>query len=373
MLSRAVNASKAHGVPHLMSDILTDFHFAQPLWLVLIPCIAVGWLAWRRFYVGHASRNDYSAFADAHLLPFLLRNVSPDAESRSQMSGVLAALSAVCMVLALAGPRWDYDEQTVFQRPHAMVVVLDLSRSMLGTDVKPNRLERAKQEITDLLQAAEAKGISVGLVGYASTAHVLSPITEGVQTIKSLLPSLEPQLFAHQGSDPLDAIKQARTLLQRFAEQTGAEQGHILLITDGDMPDSIQAVNREAVNAFKASDGTLSIATHVLGVGTQSGAPVADGKGSALKTRSGKVHISRMDAPSLVKLVQQTGGTFTIANYRGDDTKAIIDAVEGGKADDALAETTHRIWRERYIIPLLIAMLLCMFTVPSLHRQKGQS
>ncbi len=347
---------------------MEGFHFSDPLWLLLlIPALLLWrwWVTWPRADDGTV-RARLEQFIDPHLLPYLLKDgAKRTAEAtgrRWQVSPGLPELLAACLIIvALAGPRWGYDEQPIFQRPKAMMVLLDLSRSMRASDVQPSRMERAKQELHDLLDAARAQGVSVGLVGFAATAHVLAPVTEGIHTIEALMPSLSPSLFSRQGSDPLAGLQQAADLLARYSELSGTEKAHIILLTDGDMPEMAEDVVKAA---GELASGAVPMAVHVLTVGTEVGAPIPE-RGAYLTDGRGRMVMSRLDVAAMQAVAEAGQGVFVQADYVRDDTDALMQAVIGdGVAEEEMVERSQRIWHERFIIPLLIAMVILVWRMP---------
>jgi Ca-activated chloride channel family protein len=248
-------------------------------------------------------------------------------------------------VLAMAGPRWDYTSVQLYQPGTNLVVLMDLSRSMEVTDVKPSRLARARQEIEDLLVANE--GIRVGLIGFASVAHVVSPITEDASTLRHLLPTLSTELVQFQGSRIEIALERARRLL---AGQPANGSYALLLVTDGDFAaPGLEDQARE----LREQD----IRLHVLGVGTSQGGYVP-AKGGGWIQEGGKPVVSRLNEELLHRVAEQGGGGYHRADFLDDDTRAVLDRLTQDGPPQALEERAYRIWNERY--HLLVAAMLVM-------------
>jgi Ca-activated chloride channel family protein len=152
----------------------TGLHFAQPLWLLgllVIPGVLF-WL-WKSAPVRRAGQE--SRYADAHLMPYL-SGAATMRMVHSRRALLAWALVWGLLSLAMAGPRWGYHQINPFEPGADLVVLLDISRSMGVRDVRPSRLERARQEIQDLVQSGT--GVRIGLVAFATIAHVVTPITE---------------------------------------------------------------------------------------------------------------------------------------------------------------------------------------------------
>lgn len=317
------------------------FHFAEPLWLwaLLLPV-----LLWMMPRMRHSEGDDtrLKAYADPHLLPHLLLG-KRDRRPSQRRRFLWWALLWVLVVLAMAGPRWDFTEVAVSRPGTNLVILLDLSRSMDVIDERPSRLARARQEIEDLLD--RETGVKVGLVAFASVAHVVAPITEDSDTLRHLLPSLSTDLVRFPGSRLSQGFARAERLL---AGQPAGEPGAFLVISDGDFPEEGLVAQAEALH-------DRGIRVHVLGIGTPEGGPVPlpPMGGGSLGAR-GPV-ASKLDEEKLQSLAEAGGGLYQRADFRDADTAAIWKRILAD-ADPAASEsdTAKRVWNERY--PWLVAL-----------------
>ena len=198
-----------------------DFHFLRPEWLWALPVvIGITWtLARRRLAPG-----SWQSVVDPALVPYVL--------STGQVKGLsyrwwLMLLGGILAVLSLAGPSWNRVEQPVFRSEQAMVIALDLSRSMDAQDLVPSRLTRARLKILDILER-RASG-QTALVVYSSNAFTVTPLTTDADTVAALVNSLSTDIMPSRGSYPSAAIEKGQQLL----EQAGVALGEVLLITDG--------------------------------------------------------------------------------------------------------------------------------------------
>jgi len=166
-------------------NMLDSFHFLRPWWLLFTPI----WI-WLSYHVWHTGQqqNGWSSLCDPALLSYL---VGESGQQKSTSKLWLAAISMAGLIasIALAGPVWKQLPQPVFQATSAMILVLDLSRSMDAADVKPSRLIRAKQKLQDIL-AARTEG-QTGLIVFAGSAFDVVPLTTDNKAILSLLSSLD--------------------------------------------------------------------------------------------------------------------------------------------------------------------------------------
>ncbi len=271
-----------------MSEAL---HFVQPEWFwALLP------LAWLLWFLHHSGAADtaWRRIVDANLLPYLL--VTP-AGQHSRKILWLSGIGWLLAVIALADPVWERQPQPVFRNQAARVVVLDLSNSMLATDIKPSRLARARYKVTDILkQSADGQ---TGLVVFAGDAFTVAPLTTDTETIQSLLSPLEPALMPVQGSRADLGLRQAGELLA----QAGVPQGDILLITDGfSGADAIDAAKDLRDRGYRIS---------VLGVGASSDIPAPNGRGGFIRDQNDNVVLVKLDTAALKQLATAGGGRYT--------------------------------------------------------------
>ena len=317
--------------------MLADFHFLRPDWLWAMPLIAAAAVMLARRQLGPGSWQNVVAPA---LAPYvLLRSPNPKADYRWWLMWVAGAI----VVLSLAGPAWQRIEQPVFRSEQAIVVALDLSRSMDAQDVAPSRLLRARLKILDLLE--QRKTGLTALVVYSSNAFTVTPLTTDTDTVAALVNSLSTDIMPSRGSYPLAAINKSRQLL----EQAGAVFGEVLLITDGG---SSSAAEKAARN-LKGAGYTLS----VLGVGTPAGAPIPKPGGGFVTNKSGQIAVPQLEESSLRRLAGAGGGRFAVLSADSRDLDLLLSGtVSSGAATDDLLATDQ--WREEGPWLLLLLMPL---------------
>lgn len=198
---------------------MMDWHFLRPWWLLaFLPLFVLLWRLWRQRPVLVSWR----AVCDEHLLDRLIEQ-NPQSQRKAALMILFA--SAACMILALAGPAVVRLPVPSFQSALPRVLVLDMSDSMLFTDLKPDRLSRARFKLHDiLLKKAEGQ---FGLVVYTGEAFVVSPLTEDANTIDALLQSLTPDIMPLRGHNAAMALDEARKLILN----SGYHQGQVLLLS----------------------------------------------------------------------------------------------------------------------------------------------
>lgn len=335
------------------------FHFAQPLWLwALLAVLPVA--LWLAFTTIRVQRGPIHRYADPHLLPHLTG--TRDLSSGERWGRFVRwSLLWLLAVLALAGPRWDFTDMRLFRPGSDLVILLDISRSMQVTDVQPSRLGRARQEIFDLIDRRAP--VRIGLIAFASTAHVISPLTEDTNSLRLALPSLSTELVRLQGSRLDSALERAQQLLQGQPEDSSRS---ILLITDGDFDEpGLESYVKEL-----ARSGTRLM---VLGVGTEDGGQVPAAEGGWLLDRARNPIQSSLQEDLLRRLADAGNGVYMTADFRDDDTSRILGlAVERSKAQEVGDEQT-RVWNERFyllVLPLLL-LVLPRYRVNPVRRRAG--
>lgn len=304
------------------------FHFLRPAWLALLLPFAL--LCWRLLRRGDAARL-WQSICDEALLPYLLVHKSA---GRNPVNLGIFLLSGVTAIVALAGPTWERLPTPVFRDESALVLLLDLSRSMDATDISPSRLERAKFKITDILR--QRREGQTALIVYAAEPFVVTPLTNDVATIESQLPALRTGIMPSQGSAGSSAIEKGIDLLQ----QAGMTTGELLLVTDG-----LGLAELERAKAVVEQSG---IRLSILGVGTAEGAPIPDASGGFIKDAGGNIVLEPLRAKELRELAATSGGVYQAVRTDDKDIGVFLTLIEN-QLNQRNAATTDLFadrWRE---------------------------
>ena len=313
-----------------------DFQWLRPAWLLAAPLLVLLAVLLAR---GRLALGNWQKVVDPALLPFVLeRTAGGGSDGRWWLFGCGAVIAS----LALAGPAWQRIEQPVFRADQALVIALDLSRSMDAADIEPSRLARAKLKILDILKARESG--QTALVVYSANAFTVTPLTTDTDTIAALVNSLGTDIMPSRGSYPEVAVDKGQQLL----EQAGAAFGEILLITDGG---SSPSANERAA-ALRATGYALS----VLGVGTTDGAPIPRRSGGFVTDNRGRIAVPRLEVSGLKALAAAGGGRYATLTAGDNDIEQLLSgrAYSAGAASDGALATDR--WREEG--PWLILLLL---------------
>ena len=325
---------------------LSEFHFLRVEWLWLLPLW--GLVLWFLPKI-QSSQIDWAQWI-APPLQRLFVVSSQISQHRKKQLQVGFALIWILGTLALAGPAWERLPQPLLVRDQARVILLDLSYSMLATDLQPNRLERARYKIEDLLNRFQEGQTAIVL--YAGDAHTLVPLTEDVETIRTLLPSLHPSLMPVRGSRPDLAFENVIEMLN----QVDIQNSHLVWITDGIDDQQVKPLQ----NLLSSQRHKLT----VLAVGTPSGAPIVLEKGNYLKDTNNNIVIPQLDLTPLKAVAEALGGQVLPVQYDDSDLERLVASEEKDQGFQEQEEelTTDR-WREEgpWLFVLLLPLVAMIF------------
>ena len=271
--------------------------------------------------------------------------------SRIVLKIAILSIALAMIILALARPRAGFDWQ---DRPAGgvdIMVVLDLSNSMLADDLKPNRLERAKRELSDLLDMLQ--GDRIGVVAFAGASFVQCPLTRDYSLAKLLLSQLDTDLIPIQGTMVGDAIRKATDSLLK-GEAADSEGKAIILITDGeDQGSSPIEASRQA--------GEKGIRIFSIGIGEVGGSPIPLPGGGIKKDSQGKIVMSRLDEATLVQISENSGGTYVRSTSGDLDLEKIyLNGIRKTIDDQEFGTFRQKVWHEKFGWFLFFAILLLM-------------
>jgi len=319
------------------------FEHLQILWLLLVLPPALALFFWQ---AARARRKLLEQFIQARLLSTLTVGISP---ARKKIQFGCLVFAVALLVVTLARPQRGFDLQEVEQRGLDIVVAVDTSKSMLATDIAPNRLTRARLAALELMQKAGTD--RMGLVAFAGDAFLECPLTIDNTAFQQCVQALDVNTIPQGGTAIAAAIK---TALTAFKE--GNHHKVLVLFTDGE--DNDTGALEAAQDAAKAG---LKIFT--VGIGTDKGELVrvaaANGNSDYVRDEQGNVVKSHLNEALLQQIAGATGGFYL--PLRGANT---IDTLyERGLAPLPKSEGKERLVRryhEQFHWPLALAMLLLL-------------
>ena len=325
---------------------MAEFHFIRPLWLIGLP---VGiWLIWKLVRRSGALGRWHELVDDA-LKPYVLTAPDLSLKEHNWLTGA-AIIAWVLATVALAGPTWERLPVPAYRSSEALVVALDLSRSMDAGDLQPTRLARAKLKLLSLLER-RASG-QTGLIVFSAHAFTVSPLTADTETITALVSSLTSDIMPSRGSYPEAGVNRAIQIMR----QTGISQGEVLLMTDSAVSPGMEALAQEL-----REDGFI---LHVMAIGTAEGGPIAQPRGGFLTDNVGQVVVSQVDLGGLERLANLGGGRF--ASLTPDDRDLdylfpISNLLNAGASESMDFQTD--VWRDQgpWLSLLLVPLVALAF------------
>lgn len=349
---------------------MSEFHFIRPLWLLAV--VVLVWVIWQ------LRKIRISSSAWHHVIPKHLANMLLSSnENKKPVSLIPASVIGLLFIFALAGPTWQKLPQPVFDVERGSVLIMDMSFSMLATDIKPNRLTIARYKAMDLVEKIDEG--EIGLVAYAGDAFIISPLTADINNIKLLLPSLSPNIMPELGSNPYPALVLANEMLLN----SGHIEGDIYWVTDGVSADELRDINDFA------SEHPHRI--NILGVGSDQGAPITLANGELMKDRGGNIVIPKMNSPRLAGISKNSGGVFSQITADDSDLENLseLKALDAKKELQNEQDNLGDQWQEMGPYLLLLALplmlgyfrrgvlftpvLLSLVIATSLHTPKAQA
>ncbi len=320
-------------------------HIIRPEFLLLLPLALAFWLWLNR----RSTATDWHNYLPARSIAVLQVRRS---SSKSLLKWALLTIWLL-IILAASGPSWQKQSLPALENQRALVVLLDLSPSMRSTDVAPDRITRARFELIDVLRAFEDG--QLGLVAYAGSAHIVSPLTDDANNISALVPALSPDVMPDQGSN----VEAAVELAQRLLDDAGIGSGNLLLITDGVDEGALVEIRK-----LLKPQRSLSI----LGVGSDNPTPIPAIGGGFVSDSQGDIVLTQLNRASLQSLARATRGRFSQLKPDDSDTQLLVSSLaeqyqDGNSSDtnlglsaeyDSWADKGH--WLVLLVLPLFIML-----------------
>ena len=318
-------------------------------WLVTIPAFVVAYVVYTK-----RKQRQLQEFGD----PELLSQLMPDAsKSRPLWKFSLLLLALTLLIIAAARPQYGQNEKTVKRQGIEVMVALDISNSMLAEDVAPNRLDRAKQMLSKMMD--NMVDDKVGLVVFAGDAFTQLPITCDYVSAKMFLGTITPSLIPTQGTAIGAALQ---TAITSFGAQESDAGRAIVLITDGENhEDDAIAVAKKAQE--------LGIRVFVIGIGKPEGSPIPKpGTNDYFKDRSGQVVVSRLNEEMCQQIAAAGNGIYVRCDNTNTAMRALQQELERIATTD-LETTIYADYNEQYQSFVLIALLLLIIEFFILSRK----
>ena len=246
----------------------------------------------------------------------LIKKLSPDKSPfKSTLKFVVLLLAFACLIMALVNPKIGTKTETVKREGIDIVFAVDVSKSMLAEDIAPNRLDKTKQIISQIMN--ELGSDRIGVVAYAGSAFPVLPLTTDYGVAKMFVQSMNPGMVSSKGTSIEDAIK----ISESYFDPKSKTSKLVILISDGE--DHSEGAKATAEEAKK---GGLKILT--IGVGTTKGGPIPLKRNGVVESfqrdRQNEVVITKLNESSLQEIAKITEGKY----INGRNTKEVVDFVK---------------------------------------------
>ncbi|MBN1870561.1 MAG: VWA domain-containing protein [Candidatus Omnitrophica bacterium] len=319
-------------------------HFGQLNMLVWLWSVVglVAFLIWaKRHRKGAVER-----FAQEQLVDELANCFHP---KKAKIKQVLLVGIFVFSVLALIRPQWGFQWREVKRQGIDILVVVDTSKSMLTQDVKPNRLERTKFAVQDLLK--KLKGDRIGLIAFSGASFLVCPLTVDYGGFQASLKGLNVDTIPRGGTNLAKAIQEAI----KDYDETASEHKAIVIVTDGD------DLEGDPITAAKKAK-EKGIKVYCVGIGSDEGELIQlkreDGQATFLKDREGNYVKSRLNENLLKQIALITGGIYVRASGSQFGLDLIYERELSKLEKRDIEEKMEKRYFERFQFPLAAALLL---------------
>ena len=320
------------------------FRFANPdllYLLLLIPVLIV------LFIINNIRRHkSLERLGDAHLVRRLIPESS---SSRPIIKFIILSFAFAVMIIMLARPQFGSKLEEVKKQGVEVIIALDVSNSMLAEDIQPDRLTRAKQALSRLIDNLDNDRI--GLIVFAGDAYTQIPITTDYVSAKMFLNTIGPDMVPKQGT----AIAAAIDLGMRSFTPGEGKSRAMIIITDGE--------NHEDDPVSKAAEaGRSGIVIHTIGIGSTEGVPVpvlVNGRKDFLKDTDGNTVVSKLDEELLKKIAAASGGSYVRANNSNIGLDEVYSEIKGMKKQE-MESKMYTEYNDHFQIFTAIALILLL-------------
>ncbi|OWV14440.1 MULTISPECIES: VWA domain-containing protein [Fibrobacter] len=330
--------------------------FAEPmfLWgLLTLPLFALLFV-----YAYHRRKKLAARFVSLSMLPKLSTSVSP----WRRLAKVTILLFAIAFLfVALARPQWGRKMEHIERRGLDLVLLQDISLSMLAEDVKPNRLTRSRHEISAFLESLS--GDRVGLVAFSGEAQVMVPLTLDYGTVQMMLRELTPG-WLMPGTNLEKAIRKGMDLYRNSG--SAGQYSVMILMSDG------EELEAAAVNAAKEA-AEMGIRIYTIGIGSREGVPIPvpskNGEVAYKKDMQGNIVTTRLEDGTLQEIASVTGGLYFYANPGEFQLQKVLTEIASLEKKEQATDRMEN-YQDRYQIFLALAALL--FLIEALVSERGR-
>jgi len=271
-------------------------------------------------------------------------------KSRPLLKFIIQSIAFIAAVIMLSRPQFGSKLEDVKKQGVEVIIALDVSNSMLAEDIQPDRLTRAKQAISRLVD--DLSNDKIGLIVFAGDAYTQIPVTTDYISAKMFLSTINPDMVPKQGTSIGAAINLGMRSFSPGEEKSKA----LVIITDGENhEDDPVSMAEEAAKA--------GIVIHTIGIGSVEGVPVRviiNGRRDFLKDVEGNTVISKLDEDILKKVALSANGTYVRASNSNIGLDEIFNEIRQMK-DQELESTMYTEYNDQFQIFAALAVFLLLF------------
>ena len=326
------------------------FRFANPDYLYFF--VAIPFLILLFCHALYSRKKKLERIGDISLLKGLMPDVSL---AHRIIKFVLCLLALSCLILALSRPQIGTNVETKQRTGIELVIAMDISNSMLATDVSPNRLEKAKQLVSNM--ADKLSDDKIALVVFAGQAFIQLPITSDFVSAKMFLDAIAPSMLQAQGTNIGEAV---RLSMASFTGQKNVQRA-IVLITDGE--DQVDGADEVVSDAAKKG-----VHVYVLGIGSPKGATIPIQQGNYLRDKNGNIVVTKLNEDMCSKIAAAGRGTYIhVDNSNIAQERLYYELNKLGKT--SLGTTAYSDYAEQFQLFAMFALLLLLADVLILEKK----
>ncbi len=315
-----------------------QFLYHNVLYLMLIPSVIL-------MYLIITNKDTFEKYFDKDILTKL--SISNKALTKTTRN-ILFFIAVILMTLALSRPVIDEKEQSFKQEVASMVIAIDVSKSMLATDLYPNRLNFAKQKLLDIIDLSKKNALAVIL--FAKYSFILSPVTQDFNSLKILVNNLNTEDEFENGSNIFSTLEATNKLLK------GYENKNLILLTDGgnkqDYTKEIEYANKNQINIY-----TIAMAT-------KNPTPIKLNDGNFMTKKDGSIVTVQINE-KIKELSFKTNGGYIHFTNSNDDIKQILKDIEKTISKKEFESKKFKTYTELFYYPLGLAIILLFIAFSS--------
>ena len=332
---------------------MDTFRFAQPdmlYLLLLVPALVVIWIVGNR-----RRRMARERFGESELVARLSPDYSP---LRLTLKFIVRVTALIFAVVLIARPQFGSRLEEVKREGVEVIIALDVSNSMLASDISPTRLERAKQAIAQLVD--QLREDRIGLILFAGDAYTQIPVTNDYLSAKMFLENAGPDVVSKQGT----AIGTAIDLGMRSFSPASDKSKALIIITDGENHED------DAIGMARGA-ADKGVVIHTIGIGSPAGSPIplsTGGRTEYLKDQDGNTVITKLDEKVLQEIASITGGRYVRANNTSLGLNEIYNDIGRMKKTEINA-VMYTEYNEQFLVPAVIVFILLLADILIMDRK----